>query len=753
MSYFPVRFFLKLPLLILVPYSFLFCIPVFSQDGVVVSNPGINSFVLPRPDKLPSQLNLEGEPEWRYQPQVDSQMDSIGGEVTTPGLLQVISSMDGDLPPISGSGDMNDLLAELLKELTQKHDRKMNPPFNETELDPKQPALLVFDAANDGRQIVLTIGEQGHLNATELVDEKTEIKAITEWEDLGVVWRDNKNNFYTTSAERTIESLDNDFGVLAYLNAFGVRTLYYRTQADGTRVYVYKALDGKIYEVTAEDIKRSQQRTYEYEMAKVSGDGLAAGGRINYGGEWVQIRPAGPERPEIDKGILDQEIEARQAPRGPKSPKSPKSPGNHPYQRPGSVEHSPGSNKASAPKEGESGSEQSQQNFVEMQAGSPTLNYGYDDKGKPTVKEWAPEIKVAYGYEDKGNLTIKGWTHELKVAPDGSFAAGIIKGKVVIYVPAQSDNEEGKISSLDIKATSLSLSKDGLCMATEDGGEVKLWNRGKEVNQWALSDALDTSEGTNEMVKAMKFSPGGDYHIVTRDSGSVALTNLKGRNNLCLKQVQQLTFDEQDRRMVVVHKESESRSGKVEVWQMSPEKNKLLYQQGDRFECDIQRVHLSPDAKMIVFLSESQYWVGKVKNSARIDVEHLAIWGYGRMMDVYLDNNSAITIQYLQRIVTLTHIKKMAEDYADFDVVDFTLTENDDRAIANAFYIPNSDSIAVIFSDGSMSMWQNAAKGVLPRKKAVVPNFGRILYYNGPENCFLVEDSDGRVIVRQWSKQ
>ena len=750
MSYSPVRFFLKLPLLILVPY--LFCIPVFSQDGILISNLGVNPSVLPRPDKLPSQLNLEDEPEWRYQRQVNN----VGGKVTTPRLLQVLSSMDGDLPPISGSPDMNNLLAELLKKLTQEHDRKMNPPFEETESDltPKQPALLIFDAANEGRQIVPTIGEQGHLNVTEQVDEKTEIKAITEWEDLGVVWRDNKNNFYTTSAERTIESFDNDFSVLAYLNAFGVRTLYYRTQADGTRVYVYKALDGKVYEVTVEDIKRSQQRTYEYEMAKISGEGLAAGGRVNYDGEWVRIRPARPDKSETRKGILDQEIEVRQAPKGPTENKRDR---DHPYLDARSRGHGAEKNAANVQRREECGLERTPQSSDAAGSEHPQQEV-IKETGSPTPN---------YGYEDKGKLTIKGGISGLKVAPDGSFAAGIKKGKVVICVPAQSDNEEGEIISLDIKAISLSLSKDGLCMVTEDGREdVKLWNRGEEVSQWALSDALDTSdvtekervdainegmmEDTSEMVKAMKFSPGGGYHIVTRDRDNVALLSLKGEESLCLYPVQQFTVDEQDRLMVIVRNKLYSR--KIVVWRLPPN-TRLLFQQEKLFDGDIQRMHLSPDAKMIVISSEDTLWIGKINNNGSIDiVEHRSIEQYGRMSDVYLDNNSAITIQYLKGSVTLTRIKT-AEDQCDTTVTNLALAANDDRTVKNAFYIPDGDRVAVIFSDDSMSMWQNSVGEGGYQKQFDDPDFGELLYYNGAENFFLVIDSNRRVIFRQWSKQ
>ena len=52
------------------------------------------------------------------------------------------------------------------------------------------------------------------------------------------------------------------------------------------------------------------------------------------------------------------------------------------------------------------------------------------------------------------------------------------------------------------------------------------------------------------------------------------------------------------------------------------------------------------------------------------------------------------------------------------------LAVNDDRTVKNAFYIPDGDRAAVIFSDGSMSMWQNSAVESDYQKQFDDPDFG-----------------------------
>ena len=242
-----------------------------------------------------------------------------------------------------------------------------------------------------------------------------------------------------------------------------------------------------------------------------------AGGRVNDDDEWVRIKLAGPE---ISKGIPDQEIEARQAPRESRNSKRNQRRGS-PYQRPGSVEHSTGSNETSAQKEGElgskrafqssntAGSEQPQQEVTEVRAGSPTPNYGY---------------------ENVGMIFIDGEHAEIKIASDGSFIAGIKNDKVVIYVPPRTENEEWIIRPLEIQATSLAISEDGLFMATANDNDFLLWRRKGMVSQWRKIDDFGNMDNT---VKAIKFSQRGNYILVTQEGGDVYVANRRGGSLRC----------------------------------------------------------------------------------------------------------------------------------------------------------------------------------------------------------------------------
>ena len=745
MSYFPARLFFKLPFFIALSYLISLCRPLFSQNEVDIINPGINPSSLPRPGFLPCKLNLEDTPEWHDKPQ----MKEIERQVITPEILQFISKTGGYLPGMTGSPDIDDLFSKWVKKLSQKSNRKPGQPFNQTEanLDFKQPALLAFDPADEGWQVMLTIDEHGHLNASELADDKEEISANLEWEDLGAIWRNNKNELHTTSAEYTAEDFGDDTRVLAYLDTIGANKLYYRTQADGTRVYIYRALDGKIYEVTAENIKRSQQITYEYEMAKVSGQGLAAGGRVNYEGELIPIRPAEPDRPEGDKGILDQEIEARQVPKGSKENKKDRS---RPYPKIKSAKHDTTSNEASVRKKVGSGLARNVR---------PSYVASSKQPQQSVLKEKADSITLNYGYEDKGRFSIEGTPDGLKVAPDGSFAAGIVKHKIVIYVPVQGENEEGKISPLKIKATSFSLSEDSLWMATTKGHNVTLWHRGKTVSQWNKSNSIRM----NEKVKAMEFSPKGSYLVASLENGSVYVISQKGGDNFELKLTPQFAFDEQEDFMIVTEPLGFSWTSLGWAWMSAnndvPDCHMLAV-----CEKKIQNLYLSPNGKMLVGLNENTQCLWKLKrdhlNIGDDDAlmycrcvsayENHTLLGSQYVTDVFIDDNFAMITRVAGGYVELSHVTREDESIRNFARTAFEPTVNNGAIITNAFYVPNNDRAAVIFSDGSMRMWQNIAKEANIQLLPDDPDFGELLYYNGAKLCFLVRNRAGHVIARRW---
>ena len=752
MSYFPTRLFFKLPFFTVLYYLLSLCRPLFSQDEVDIINPGINPSSLPRPDFLPCKLNLEDTPEWHDKPQ----MKEVERQVITPGILQFISGTGGYLPGITGSPDMNDFFAEWFKKLSQKSDKKPGQQFNQTEanLDFKQPALLAFDPADERLQVVLTIDEHGHLNASELADDKEKISANLEWEDLGAIWRNNKNKLHTTSTEYTAEDFGDDSRVLAYLDTIGTNNLYYRTQADGTRVYIYRALDGKIYEVTAEDIKRSQRITYEYEMAKVSGEGLAAGGRVDHEGELAPIRPAEPDRSEVNKGILDQEIEAKQAP---KSPTENRQCRNHPYSNTRTAKPDSARNAASVQKQGKCGArrtlrsssapppapQQSRQRIIEVQTDSTTLNHGY---------------------EDKGTFSIEGEPAGLKVAPDGSFFAGIVRNKVVIYVPGQGESEKGETYRKNIFASSLALSKDSLWMATTwtwTDNRVTFWQRGETVNHWKMSGGY----GVGGKVKAMEFSPQGCYIAATLENDIVKVIDRRSGNYFELKPDEQFAFNEQEDFLITAEKRKGS--GMTLNWlSVSKEKGDRKCHSVRFFDKESQNLYITPDAEMIVSLNENIQRVWRIEKNGFIARDHTShcyrrvnlstdhsSTDYGDVSDTFIDDNSAVIVRFSEACVRLLRTTRKGENEYAFVQTDFEWPVNNDVKITNAFYIPDGDRVAVIFSDGSMRMRQNVAEETGNQPLPDDSGFGEVLHYNGAKHCFLVRDSAGNIIVRQWSKQ
>ena len=759
MLYFPARLFFKLPFFIVLYYLFSFCQPLFSQDEVDIINPGTNPFSLPRPGLPPCKLNLEGHPEWLGKAYMKAHME----KVTTPTMLQLIGGMGSDLPGMTGSPDMNDLFTGWFKRLSQKNDRKPSQPFNQTEanLDFKQPALLAFDSADEGWQVVLTIDEHGHLNASEQAEDKEEINATLEWEDLGAIWRNNKNELHTTSAEYTAEDFGDDTRVLTYLDTIGTNNLYYRTQADGTRVYIYRALDGKVYEVTAEDIKRSQQITYQYEMAKVSGEGLAAGGRVDYEGVLVPIRPAESDRSEGDKGILNQEIKAKQAPKNP-SKSAQKRP--HPYPNTKTAKSGAAKNTASIQKNGASGM-------------TRTLRSSYAPSPQQNVEGMETDTTTCnYGYEDKETFSIRREPAELKVAPDGSFFAGIVRGKVVIYVPGQGKNKAGEIYPLRIPATSLSLSKDSSWMATTNNQELDFWRRGETVNHWEKS----TGYYMDKTVKSMEFSPQGDYIEATLEDDSVHVVSRENGNFFELQPGELFAFNEHENFLITAKKCKTlgiALSYLSESTQSGDHNRHSLKFVDKKF----QNLYLSPDAQMIVGLNENTQHVWRIESNGYTIAEYDDSYHYRRVnlsedqsssdqsssdqsssdqssskhsevSDAFLDDNSVVIIRLSEGGFQLLRTTRNGKNRSNFVKTDFEWPINNDVKITNAFYIPDGDRVAAIFSDGSMRMLQNVAKKAGTQSQPVDPNFGTVLDYNGADSCFLVKDSAGNIIVRQWIK-
>ena len=474
-----------------------------------------------------------------------------------------------------------------------------------------------------------------------------------------------------------------------------------------------------------------------------------AGGRVNDDDKWVRIRPAGPE---ISKGIPDQEIEARQAPGESGNSKRNQRRGS-PYQRPSSVEHSTGSNEASAQKEGEfglkrafqpsnaTGSEQPQQEVMVVQAGSPTPNHGY---------------------ENKGALPLKRGHAELKAAPDGSFIAGIENGKVVIYVPPQSENEKWSISPQHMPANTLAISEDSLSMATAMRWCVSVWRKGDMPSQWVEVDRFPSRKTT-----AIKFSQRGHYAIATEISGSLFASNQRGKRCLVTSWSELFAINEQDDIIVT------ALPGYYKLGMTLSYRSRLTAEGSfqthfkEQISPVLQNLYLSPDGQMILGLNKNTQWVWRISDDrttmglghtsqsfrcVNMSEDDVSL-GNRDVADVFIDNKSVIIIRISEGRVELSRITRKGETGHNFVHTDFELHGYNYVKATNAFYIPNGDRIAVIYADGSMRMWQDIARKGDAQKPSVVLGFGKVLHYNGPGNCFLVKDCSGRVIVRHWCEQ
>ena len=730
MSYFPARLFFKLPFFIVLSYLLSLCRPLFSQDEVDLINPGINPSSLPRPGFLPCKLNLEDTPEWHDKPQ----MKEVERQVITPGMFQFISGTGGHLPGMTGSPDIDDLFSKWIKKLSQKSDRKPGQPFNQTEasLDFKQPALLAFDPADEGWQVVLTIDEHGHLNASEQAEDKEEISANLEWEDLGAIWRNNKNELHTTSAEYITEDFGDDSRVLAYLDTIGTNHLYCRTLADGTRIYVYRALDGKVHEVTAEDIKKSQRITYEYEMAKVSGQGLAAGGRVNYEGELVPILPAEPDRSERDKGILDSDKEGKQA--GKTQSKRKKNHGGKPY-----PDRKPAEHRTEEVAQAGIGGEACHSKEATQPADIVNQEQTQQDIRNPS----APLTTSYPWYDDKWRFYSRDLTN-IQIAQNGSLAAKIQQGRIKIYI--ERHDKQWDSFKIDISASCFSLNKDGSKIAAADGNKVTVWHRNESSGKWIQS----TTHSANDSIEDVRFSPNEGHLILTKVDKYVEVVNLNHYGCLHAQPVDFLIIDEQGSFMIL------SREGRIKSFEMGAKKN-APNQPTIILDCDIQSLHLSPDAKTLVAPNEKNIWVGEIddKKIVATPTQNLPRHNY-RVTDVTFDDNTTTIVGYLKGTVRLWRCPRTGGTRSDVKLYDFNLTEMDNRTIKNAFHIPSEDLVATLLSDGSMIMWKyntEGKKSYYQQQQPDTPNFGEVRHYNGAEHYFLVKDSIGYAIIRRWHKQ
>ena len=449
--------------------------------------------------------------------------------------------------------------------------------------------------------------------------------------------------------------------------------------------------------------------------------------------------------------ILDQEIEARQVPKGSRKNKQNR---GSPYPNTRSAKPGAGRNATSVQQEWKRGVtrtlrsssapalQQSRQEVMEVQTDSTTLNYGY---------------------EDKGTLSIEGEPAGLKVARDGSFVAGIENDKVVIYVPGQGENEEGEISPLDIPAISFSLSEDSLWMATTNDQDVTFWQRGETVSQWNKSESICMGE----TVKAMEFSPKGGYLAATLESDNVEVINRNWEEDFVFKPNEPFVFDEQEDFMVSAVNFGELKMILLKWMWISEENGQPEVQSTKWFHKEVQNLYLSPDTKKIVGLNENSQCVWSFKEDGiNISKDYTSLCcrrinmsedhtspDYGHASDVFFDDNSIVIIRISAVGVELLRTIRQGNNGYDLVPTYFDWPGNNDVEITNAFYIPDGDRIAIIFSDGSMRMRQNVAEKTDTQPLLYDSNFGEVLHYNGAKHCFLVRDSAGNIIVRQWSKQ
>ena len=265
------------------------------------------------------------------------------------------------------------------------------------------------------------------------------------------------------------------------------------------------------------------------------------------------------------------------------------------------------------------------------------------------------------------------------------------------------------------------------------------------------------------MVKAMEFSPKGGYLTVTLENGNVQVINRSWKPKLDFKPNEQFVFDEQEHFMIAA--ENFGESGTILKWMyLSEKKDKPEVKSIKWFDKDVQNLYLSPDKKRIVGLNENTLWEWSFKEEGIHKPEdHTSLFcrrvnmsgdqtssDYGHVSDVFFDDNSTVIIRLSEGGAQLLRTTIKGKDGYDFVRTDFEWTANKDVKATNAFYLPNGDRVAVIFSDGSMRMWQNIAEKADTQPLPDDPDFGELLYYNGLKHCFLVEDNHGYVVVRRW---
>ena len=648
---------------------------------------------------------------------------------------------------------MEDLLHEWLKQQInageKPNNQSFNQPFNSTgsDLDPKTPGILVFDSDNEELSFVLTLDEHGHLISTDVPDERVELQESLKFEDLGIVWLDSQNKIQMTSDEPIVEDFGSEEVIVSFIETVSRGGVYFKTTAGGTRVYFYRGIDGQYHKVTAEQIQQYRQATYEYEMAKVNGEGLPAGGWIPRE-TYLDGRPSAPTDPGSVVSIIDGDFEGRQAGRTPKNKKD--DPKNDPTR---GVRKGPDSGIAKEETDGW----KSRLRNLERNALSRVVRRDQCPAGPPSDNV-TPRDSILYddkGYLERGAFYTETRPENLQVAQDGSVAAGILEGQLAIYQPVQGGQWEQEGDMPEIAANTIALSPDGNQIAAASGQDVQVWERHAEGRNFVRRQTgLRSAYHSYSIIQSLQFSPNGSYLVVWLEDGSAELRQLDSRlpPQRFEAPVNSITFNAESNLMVV------GQGGTVTMWGLNPASNTAAIIQSVQLSGQINQLHISPDGDSLVASNGRDVWIMTIdSNSLNVRTSRYITLG-----DYSLDNVAFST----GLVMIVGHTANSARIWRSGLHEEFERTPNEydldlrtrDTQVRRAFYIPEYDRVAITFENNAMAIWrfyfdpQREPQQYYAQELMTDEGFGEMVNYPGRGN-FLVAPGANHIAVRYWSTQ
>ena len=742
MSYFPAPPMAKFLFFIFTFSLFLFCRQGSSQDGVDILPSGSNPSFIPRPSHMPCKLDLSGEPRWQHQPQGTS----LPVELPASTMAYMASNLSGGAPVIPGSPDMEDLLHEWLKQQINAGEKPNNQSFNQpfsntgSDLDPKTPGILVFDSDNEGLSFVLTLDERGHLISTDVPGERVELQESLKFEDLGIVWLDSQNKIQMTSDDPIVEDFGSEETIISFIENATRGSVYFKTMADGTRVYFYRGIDGQHYKVIAEQIQQYRQAVYEYEMAKVFGEGLPAGGWIPREA-YLDGKPSAPTGPGSVVSIIDDDFEGRQAGRTPSNKKD--DPKNDPTR---------GVKKGGVEKDEIDGLNWGRRLRARAKQDQPEVIRRRQHPPRPPSDNVTPRESNFYGdkgYLESGRFYTEQRPENLQVAQDRSVAAGILDNRVVVYQPVQAQQWGREGNTPDTLVTTMALSPNGNRIAVESGDYVEVWERSRvgDEHNFERVQRRSMMYPSYSPVESLQFSPDSNYLAIMRENGSAELRQVGSRYvQRFPSSVGAITFNTQSDQMVVAE------AGTVTLWGLNPASNTAAIIDSVQLSGQVEQLHISPDGSSLVASNGREVWIMTIdSNSLSVRPSRTITLGEYSLDNVAFSTGLAMIVGHTANSVRIWRSGL-------YDDLERTVYEHDldlstrDSQVRRAFYIPQYERVAITFEDNSMEMWlyhEPVTGGYYGQGPVPVTDFGEVVEYPGAGN-FLVAPDANHLAVRFW---